>query len=276
MIRTFLERSACGFIGMDMTRLLTIPLSPVASLGARVRRLFSYLAVLSVFIYLPLWRTLMPPYWGISSIRKTTVMQIYFTGVQALSLFVFLGLVMGLSLSMVLATATGIKATICSHIIKEVVPLVVAFVILGRSGTAITVELGNMTVLGEIKQLRRMGIDPYRHVIFPRLMGVTCAIFFMGLFFGLTITVTTALLSTEPFFDFFQALLNDWSLMDLLIIAEKQTLFGLIISMVACYQGLSLIPATTEVPKATIRTVIHCITLCVIVDFLFKFTLLGG
>jgi len=227
-----------------MTEAIKIIIYPVALLGLRVRKLFSYLSTLSILVYLPIKRTFFPPWRGLSSVLKTTVMQVYFTGVQALPLFLFLGLVMGLSLSLVLSAAAGVTATICSLILKEVVPLLAAFIVLGRSGTAIAVELGNMTVLGEIRLLRRMGVDPYRHVIFPRLVGVTAAIFFLGFFLGSAIAVTSALFSDDILYDFIKDLLRDWDIIDLVVLAEKEIIFGLIISMVACYQGLNLKPAT--------------------------------
>lgn len=249
---------------------LKITLSPLCLLGGTTRRVVRYLAALSIFGYLPVMRTLLPPYSGIGSIRRTIVMQVYFTGVQALGLFLFLGVLSGLSLSFLPVPTTGIKAMICNLILQGVAPVLVAFIIIGRSGTAITVELGNMTVFGEIRQLRRMGIDPFRHVIFPRLAGVTAATFFMIFFFCAAILIVAAFSAIEPPLVFIKDVLNDWTVLDVVILAEKGILFGMIISMVACYQGLNLTPATTEVPKATIRTVIQSIVLCASASFLFR------
>jgi phospholipid/cholesterol/gamma-HCH transport system permease protein len=254
-----------------MMNWIAIAFLPLSYLGRKTRSAIHYLAVLSAFAYLPIKRTLFPPYRGLASIFKTTVMQIYFTGVQVLPLFLFLSLLLGLSLSLAFRTAIGIQAMLCNILLKGVAPILVAFIILGRSGSAITVELGNMTVLGEIRLLRRMGIDPFRHVIFPRLMGVTFATFFLTIFFVIASAAITAVFSSEPFHVFFQEILKSWTVVDVLILAEKGLLFGIIISMVACFQGLNLIPYTTEVPKATIRTVIHCILLCATIDFIFLY-----
>jgi phospholipid/cholesterol/gamma-HCH transport system permease protein len=252
-----------------------ISLVPLMALGERSLAACRYLAILAAFVYLPIRRTLLPPYSGMASIRRTTVMQIYFTGVQIMPLFAFLCLVFGLSLAMTMQTAVTIKALLCTIVLKGVAPILMALIILGRSGTAVTVELGNMSVLGEIKQLRRMGVDPFRHLLFPRLIGVTTATFFMGVFFRVGIVVFTGLFSSEPFTEFIEEVLNHWSVYDAILVTEKEIIFGMIISMVACYQGLNLKPLTTEVPKATIRTVIHCIILCVIVNFLFSLLMLG-
>jgi len=254
---------------------LKIVFLPFSIVGKKARKGMHYLAILSAFIYLPIRRTLFPPYSGFASIFRTTIMQIYFTGVQALPLFIFLSFVFGCSLALALNMAPELQAVLCTLIIKGVAPILGALIILGRSGTAITVELGNMTVLGELRHLRRMGIDPVQHVVFPRLVGVTSATFGVGIFFSIGIVLVTALFSIEPYFDFITKILNNWSAIDVILLAEKEILFGLIISMVACYQGLNLVPLTTEVPKATIRTFIHCIILCVVVDFLFTILSVG-
>ena len=197
-------------------------------------------------------------------------MQIYFTGVQALPLFLFLGLLTGLSLSIYLAASRPIQSMLLNFVLEGVAPGLAALIILGRSGTSVTVELGNMTMLGEVRHLRRMGIDPFRHLIFPRLLGVTVSTLFLTVLFAMTITTVAAVFSAAPFYVFIKELLADWTLIDVVVFAEKGILFGLIISMVACYHGLNLEPATTEVPKATIRTVIHGITLCATVNFVLE------
>ncbi len=198
-------------------------------------------------------------------------MQIYFTGVQAIPLFLFLGLLFGRSISFIFASVPAVRAAVGTLLFGYLAPILVAFIILGRSGTAITVELGNMTVLGEIRLLRRLGIDPFRHVIFPRLAGVTLATFLIASFFGVAITAVSALFSNENFYLFMQKVVQNWTVTDVMLMSEKSIFFGLIISMVACYQGLNLIPATTEVPKATIRTVIHDNRLCGTINVIFVY-----
>jgi len=228
------------------------------------------MAALGAFVHLPLSRTFFPPSMGLASIAKTTVMQIYFTGVQALPLFFFISLVIGLSVGLVSNLASNIEAIICNLVLKSATPILAALIILGRSGPAITVELGNMTVSGEIQQLRRMGIDPFQHIVFPRIVGVTAATLFTGIYFGIFIALSMAIFSTEPFHLFIRRLMDEWTVLDVVLVAEKEFFFGLIISIVACYQGLGLIHATTEVPKATIKTVIHCIILCATTDFILR------
>jgi phospholipid/cholesterol/gamma-HCH transport system permease protein len=257
-----------------MTHRTKILLMPAALLGRRAREGLRFLAMVSVFVYLPLRRTLFPPYHGFAALGRTTIMQIYFTGVQALPLFLFLSFLMGISASLAVRTTVGIQAVLCNFILKEMAPFLVALIVLGRSGTAITVELGNMTVLGEIKQLRRMGIDPFRHIVFPRLVGVIVSACILSVFFEISLALLTAFFSPQPFYIFLEQLLKYWTVRHVWILLELNFLFGLIIAAVSCYQGLCLKPATTEVPKATIRTVIQSIMLCATLGVLFKFLLL--
>ena len=237
-------------------------LLPAAAVGGFARRVFRYLTVLSALFYLALRNTLLPPYNGSAAVRKTTVMQIYFTGVQALPLFLFLSLLLGFSMSTVPGNAAELQIMLLNFLLEEGIPILTAFIILGRSGTAVTVELGNMTVLGEIRQLRRMGIDPIRHVVFPRLAGITFAALVLSGLFILSVAGVSAFLAERPFLAFVQDLVKHWTASEVGMMALKSLIFGWIIAMVSCYQGLSLHPETTEVPKATIRTVIHGILLC--------------
>ena len=249
----------------------SVLLLPAAAAGRFCRRLFRYLAVLSALFHLALRNTLLPPYNGWSAVRRITVMQIYFTGVQALPLFLFLALLLGLSISTLPGSATELQVLLLNTVLMEGVPIITAFVILGRSGTAVTVELGNMTVLGEIRQLRRMGIDPVRHVVFPRLAGVTLSTLVLSGLFVLSVAGVTVLLSGRPFLTFAQDLVKGWSAAEVGALVLKSAVFGWIIAMVSCYQGLNLVPETTEVPKAVIRTVIHGILLCGTVNALLAY-----
>lgn len=262
-----------------MNRTTPMLLFPLAAAGRITRRIFRYMAVLSALFYLALRNTLLPPYRGWNAVRKITVMQIYFTGVQALPLFLFLALLLGLSLSAIPGGVAELRLLLLNVILGEGIPVITAFIILGRSGTAVTVELGNMTVLGEIRQLRRMGIDPVRHVVFPRLAGVTFATLVLSGLFVLFVTGITALLDSRPFLLFIQDVVKHWTAADMGMLVMKSSIFGWIIAMVACYQGLNLHPETTEVPKAVIRTVIHGILLCGTVNVLLvylRYKTLGG
>ena len=56
-------------------------------------------------------------------------------------------------------------------IVRELGPILTALAVVGRSGTAITAELATNTVLKEVRALEEMGIDPYRYLVLPRLIG---------------------------------------------------------------------------------------------------------
>ena len=58
-------------------------------------------------------------------------------------------------------------------VVREVGPVWAAFFVLLHSGSAITVELGTMSVSREVESLKMVGIDPYRFLGVPRFWGVT-------------------------------------------------------------------------------------------------------
>lgn len=68
-------------------------------------------------------------------------------------------------------------------VIRELGPLLTAFIVVGRSGTAIATELGNMSVNREVTALRLMGIPISRFVIMPRMVGMVVSMICLTLYF---------------------------------------------------------------------------------------------
>jgi phospholipid/cholesterol/gamma-HCH transport system permease protein len=91
---------------------------------------------------------------GMRVVYRISVDQSYFTGVQAFWFIAFFGLVCGLSLS-VLIQGPLLVTFLVKGVVREIAPLLTSFVVLGRSGTAIAVEIGNMKVGRELELLDR-------------------------------------------------------------------------------------------------------------------------
>ena len=84
-------------------------------------------------------------------------------------------------------------------ILREIGPLITAVIVIGRSGSAITAELGTMKVAEEIEALNVMGIDPVKFLVVPRLLAMIIMMPVLtvlgegvGLFAGWLISVTSA------------------------------------------------------------------------------------
>lgn len=208
---------------------------------------------------------------------KVLIMQIYFTGVEALSIISLLALalgaliiIQGFSVFPMLGQAKIIYQILIIIITRELGPILTAFVIIARSGTAIATEIGNMVVSHEIEAYVSVGINPISYLVIPRFFGVTISLIILTLyfnFFGLFASfLITQLFTPIPLVEYFENLLTELKIGDIISSLIKSLFFGAIISIVACYQGFKVKFATTEIPQVVIKAVVQSFALCIIAD----------
>ncbi len=129
---------------------------------------------------------------GRRMIRGFVVQQIYYTGLEALALIVAVGLLLG---TLVIVESAAqlervggeevIGSLLVIIIIRELGPLVTAVVVILRSGTAISIELGYMKVLKEIQTLSMQGINPLHLIAIPRLIGMIISLICLFVIFDI-------------------------------------------------------------------------------------------
>ncbi|HEX2666805.1 MAG TPA: ABC transporter permease, partial [Gammaproteobacteria bacterium] len=122
---------------------------------------------------------------------QTLYGQIIFTGVDALPLVSFLGLAVGLSITsqmLKLATALGNEADVAALLTRivgmELSSILTAIVLIGRSGSAIAVDLGSMKLRGEVEGLELLGINVNEFFVAPRIIGAGIAQFTLAVYFA--------------------------------------------------------------------------------------------
>ena len=210
---------------------------------------------------------------GSRVVRKTRIAQVYFTAVQAVPLIVLIGFILGYS-SVLGARSVGAQqlgSIVLPLLVLELGPIIAAFIVLGRSGGAVTVEIGNMVVAKEVQALKLLGINPIRHIVWPRLVGISVATSCLSIVLNATLLCAGAL--AAPRIDvYFNELLGALSIGHILYPPFKAFCFGVLISLIACHNGFSLPPLLNEVPKANIRTFIGSIWNCILCN-LFLVTL---
>jgi phospholipid/cholesterol/gamma-HCH transport system permease protein len=210
---------------------------------------------------------------------RVLVMQILFTGVDALGIVALIALSIGAVIIVEGGTIlprfgqTSLLYTILIVVIaRELGPLLTAFIIIARSGTAITTELGNMVVSHEIEAYLSIGVSPISYLVVPRFFGVIISLILLTIYFDIFGLIGSFLVSQlikpVPFLDYFQALLAAFSAKDILATFVKSIVFGVIISVVATYQGFRVRQSVTEVPRAAIRSVGQGFVLCFLADAL--------
>ena len=198
--------------------------------------------------------------------RKILIMQLLFTYVEALPICAVLAVVIGTSVvflgTTVLVSLGQAKLTydlLVLLVMRELGPLLVAFIVTARSATAIATELSTMVVNQEIEAYISIGIDPIVHLAAPRFLGVTFSVFFLNLYFsifGLIVpSIVIQFISTTNIAEYFTNLFTAMTFKAILISIIKSLVFGMIISGCATLYGFSTSRAYTEIPMAGLKAV---------------------
>ena len=158
-------------------------------------------------------------------------------------------------------------------LIRELGPMLAAILIAGRSGSAITAQIGVMRVTDELDAMRVMGISHTYRLVMPRAMALAIA---MPLISGWT-TVCGLLggmvaadlsLGISPIF-FLNALPSAVSVENLVLGMSKSVVFGILIALIGCHFGLRVQPNTQSLGQGTTASVVTAITVVILVDALF-------
>ena len=159
-------------------------------------------------------------------------------------------------------------------IVRELGPLVTAFLVLARVGTVIVIELSTNRATGEVEALEALGIDPIHFLVMPRVLGLAASIF------SLTVYMIIVSLVSGYLFAFIQDVplrpgeyLNQltaalrWE--DFALLALKTISFGSVIATVTCFHGLARPVRLEEVAQVTSNAVVSSVIACVLLDALF-------
>ena len=129
-------------------------------------------------------------------------------------------------------------------LVRELAPLLIGIIVLGRSGTVAVVELADMQRGGQVRALAAQGLDPFRILVLPRAVAFAVATFTLGVVFVAVATTTgyalawlsgTAQVSFPAFLDRLLAAMQ-WR--DFAVFPAKLLLMGLLVALVACVTGM--------------------------------------
>ncbi len=140
-------------------------------------------------------------------------------------------------------------------LVRELGPVIAALLVTGRNGSAIASELGSMVVTEQIDAMRALGTDPIRKLVTPRVVAsilmlplLTAVSDFVGLVGGFIVAHFTLQLGAVQFWS---RAIDALAFGDLVQGMAKPLFYGLILSTVACYQGLNVRGGTQGVGRAT-------------------------
>ena len=214
---------------------------------------------------------LRPRYWP-RTVRDVLARQVLFTGVEALALTTLIALLAGVSVVAQVqlwlnrfGQSAMLGSILVAAIVREVGPLLVNFLVIGRSGTAIATEMAYMQVRREIDVLDAQGVDPMVYIVMPRVVGVALAVFSLTILFilvsflsGYLVAVFLGATPGDPSF-FARNVLGAVTPAVLWNVPIKTILPGLLIGSTCCIEGLSVRGSVTEVPQAATRAVVRSI-----------------
>lgn len=205
---------------------------------------------------------------------------VYNVGYKALGITALVGFLIGIVLSYLSANqlrtfgaSTFIVNILGMAVIRELGPVLAAILIAGRSGSAITAQIGVMRVTEELDAMRVMGISHGFRLIMPRVIALAVAMpllvawtDMMALLGGMT----AAQFQLGISYSFFLRQLPEAvPVANLWLGLGKGVVFGMLIALTACHFGLRIRPNTQSLGEGTTASVVTSITVVIIADAIF-------
>ncbi|MBX3017097.1 MAG: ABC transporter permease [Bdellovibrionaceae bacterium] len=162
-----------------------------------------------------------------------------------------------------------------SGTIREVGPLLIAFMLAGKVGAYTSAELGTMRVTEQIDAIRCLGADPIQEIILPRFLGIIVASFFL-LGLGLMMSIGGGMLmgalfagvNAEEYVRHIPTIVTSVSVVSGLI---KCFVFALLLATVCTYKGYSATGGAKGVGLAVVGTAVTTMVGIVVADWLTSF-----
>ncbi|MGN1055324.1 MAG: MlaE family ABC transporter permease [Comamonas sp.] len=205
---------------------------------------------------------------------------LYSMGATALPITALVGFLIGVVLAYLMALQLrqfGAEAFIVDilgiSLIRELGPLLGAILVAGRTGSAITAQIGVMRVTEELDAMQVMGIRHGFRLVMPRAMALAVAMPLIALWTtlaalaggmlaaDLTMGITAAY--------FWQSLPDAVSIGNLVLAMAKSVVFGIFIALIGSHWGLRVQPNTQSLGAGTTASVVSSITMVIVVDAIF-------
>lgn len=209
---------------------------------------------------------------------RELVAQMAFIGVSSIPIVAltsfFSGAVLALYSSEVLVRygATNLAGgTVALAVTREIAPVLSGIMVAARCGSAMAAQIGSMAVTEQIDALRSLSVSPIRFLVVPRLIAsismmpvLTLLGCYSGLFGGYLVAVSKGI-AGGSFTTSVQRFLEPWDFVGGLI---KALMFGIIVSVVACQQGLRTKDGAAGVGHSTTNAVVISMVLIYCANFI--------
>jgi phospholipid/cholesterol/gamma-HCH transport system permease protein len=157
---------------------------------------------------------------------------------------------------------------------RELGPLIAAIVLTGFAGASIAAELGTMKVGEEIEALEAMALNPIRFLVVPRVIATAVSLVVLSVFADICSIVMGGLIGITvldiPYETYKLNTINQLRPVDFNTGLIKAAVFGTLLGLIACSNGLRVTGGAAGVGRATTNTVVQSTVAIVICDLLFS------
>ncbi len=209
--------------------------------------------------------------------QKNLFAQTVFSGIDSLAIVFFVDFFIGMVLAMQsayqleqLGATIYVAALVGVSMTREIGPVLTSLVIAGRVGAAITAELATMKVTEQVEALETLSLNPVRYLVAPRFLALLimlpCLVILgdlIGMFGGYVVGTMNLGLSSGLYID---TTIEFLTVKDIMTGLCKSVVFSVIITMIACYQGLSTDGGAEGVGRSTTKSVVTSFILIIIAD----------
>lgn len=212
--------------------------------------------------------------------RQAIVSQIVRVGVRSIGIVSIVSGAVGFILAFQLAPPLEefgrkdlVANIIAVAVLRELGPLIGAIVLTGFAGASIAAEIGTMVVSEEVEALEAHALNPVRFLVVPRVLAALVSMTALAVISDIVAIVAALFVGVTvldiPYATFVTNMLDQAKLVDFLTGVGKATLFGTLIGVIACGNGLRVSGGAAGVGKATTGTVVQCVVAIIIADLIF-------
>ncbi|MCP4377512.1 MAG: ABC transporter permease [bacterium] len=254
----------------------------VEGLGARVLSVLRYAGGMSLLLGNVVGATsrgLLPGRnrfrWGALSGQMVRV------GIRSLPIVMLVQLFIGMILTLQLAPTLAdygqlgkIPTIIGMGGFRMLGPIITAVVISGFAGASIAAELGTMVVAEEIEAMRAMAMNPIRFLVVPRVLATLVVMVLLTVISDLVMCLGGFLackwaLGPDAYLGYWTTVRDEVTNIDFITGLVQAAVFGVLIGLIACYEGLNVRGGAEGVGRATTMTVVYSLIATIVSSGIF-------
>ncbi|MDN5248284.1 MAG: ABC transporter permease [Wolbachia endosymbiont of Tyrophagus putrescentiae] len=251
-----------------------VNLFDVRIIGRRFINFLSKLGNAFIFFIRSIYNCFVPPYYFGNIVRQIVEIGLFSLPLVGLT-GVFIGAVIVLQSSLngpLINQDQLIPKIVTITIIKELGPVLISLIMIGKAGSSIAAEIGTMRITEQIDALTTLNVHPFKYLIAPRILAsvivfpiLTVCADLIGMFGGY---ITAAAKFDHNLNTYVKYTVLSFDMYDFIIGLVKSTVFGAIISISGCYYGYHCWRGARGVGFATTSTVVSSSMLIILTNYL--------